>query len=103
MAFAGLWEQFEWPDGTVLRTFTIITANANAMMAELHDRMPVILDPGLESDWLDPGASEDDLLAMLRPLQADLLRTREISDSVNDVRNDGPELLEPRPEALKLL
>ena len=46
MAFAGLWEGFKWPDGTVLRTFTIITTNANAMMAELHDRMPVILEPG---------------------------------------------------------
>ena len=51
MAFAGLWEQFEWPDGTVLRTFTIITANANAMMAELHDRMPVILEPIGRHGW----------------------------------------------------
>ena len=49
MAFAGLWEGFRWPDGTVLRTFTIITTNANAMIAELHDRMPVILEP---QDWL---------------------------------------------------
>jgi putative SOS response-associated peptidase YedK len=45
MAFAGLWEEgFKWTDGTVQRTFTIITTNANAMMAELHDRMPVILE-----------------------------------------------------------
>ena len=45
MAFAGLWEGFKWPDGTVLRTFTIITTNANETVGELHDRMPVILEP----------------------------------------------------------
>jgi putative SOS response-associated peptidase YedK len=44
MAFAGWWEKFRWSDGTVLQTFTIITTDANAMMAELHGRMPVILE-----------------------------------------------------------
>jgi putative SOS response-associated peptidase YedK len=44
MAFAGLWESFRWPDETVVRTFTIMTATPNAEMSELHDRMPVILD-----------------------------------------------------------
>lgn len=48
MAFAGLWEGFKWPNGTVQRTFTIITTNANAMMAELHDRMSVVLE---REDW----------------------------------------------------
>ena len=45
MAFAGLWEGFRWPDGTVERTLTIITTNANAIVCELHGGMPVILDP----------------------------------------------------------
>jgi putative SOS response-associated peptidase YedK len=45
MVFAGLWEGVRWPDGTVTRTFTIITTSANAIMAELYDRMPVILEP----------------------------------------------------------
>ena len=40
MAFAGLWEGFRWPDGTILRSFTIVTTDANAEMAELPDRMP---------------------------------------------------------------
>ena len=65
--------------------------------------MPVILDPALEAPWLDPDAAEDELIEMLRPLPADVLETREISDAVNDVRNDAPELLEPRAEELKLL
>jgi putative SOS response-associated peptidase YedK len=45
MAFAGLWEGFKWPDGTVLQTFTIVTTNANMMVAELQDRMLVFLEP----------------------------------------------------------
>jgi putative SOS response-associated peptidase YedK len=48
VAFAGLWEGFKWPDGTVLRTFTIVTTYANKVGGELHDRMPVILEP---EDW----------------------------------------------------
>ena len=52
MAFAGLWEGFKWTDGAVLRTFTIIATSANRMMAELHDRMPVILEPQDWSAWL---------------------------------------------------
>jgi putative SOS response-associated peptidase YedK len=48
MAFAGLWEGFRWTDGTVTRSFCIITTDANAEMAELHGRMPVILERG---DW----------------------------------------------------
>ena len=45
MIFEGLWEGFKWPEGTVLRTFTIVTTNANLIMAELHDRMSAILEP----------------------------------------------------------
>ncbi len=65
MALAGLWEGFKWSDGTVLRTFTIITTDANETVGELHNRMPVILeqqdwptwlgevegDPAIETDW----------------------------------------------------
>jgi putative SOS response-associated peptidase YedK len=48
MAFAGLWEGYRSPDGAVARTFTIITTDASPDVAELHDRMPVILEP---RDW----------------------------------------------------
>ena len=46
--FAGLWESFRWPIKTVTRSLTILTTTPNAEMAELHDRMPVILE---EQDW----------------------------------------------------
>ena len=87
----------------MLHSCAIVTTEPNELIRPIHDRMPVILDPELEAAWLDPEADEDELVAMLRPLPADLLVTREIPDSVNDVRNDGPELLEPRAAALKLL
>jgi putative SOS response-associated peptidase YedK len=49
MALAGLWEGFKRPAGTELRTFTIITTDANALMSEVHDKMPVMLEP---EDWV---------------------------------------------------
>jgi putative SOS response-associated peptidase YedK len=106
-AFAGIWAALparaSGPDAELLHSCAIVTTEPNDLIRSIHDRMPVILDPELEAAWLDPEADEDELVSMLRPLSAGLLVTREISDSVNDVRNDGPELLEPRPEALKLL
>src|SRR4051812_7283306 len=106
-AFAGIWaalpSRASGPEGEMLHSCAIVTTEPNELIRPIHDRMPVILDPGLEAHWLDPDTDEDELLAMLRPLPADALRTREISDAVNDVRNDGPELLEARAEALKLL
>jgi len=106
-AFAGIWAALparaSGPDAELLHSCAIVTTEPNDLIRPIHDRMPVILDPDLETAWLDPNTGEDDLLAMLRPLPADVLVTREISDAVNDVRNDAPELLESRAETLKLL
>jgi putative SOS response-associated peptidase YedK len=55
----------QWPDGTVLRTFTIIITNANGMMAELHDRIPVILEP--EDWWSWFGEVTGDPSVLLKP------------------------------------
>jgi putative SOS response-associated peptidase YedK len=63
------------------------------MVAPIHDRMPVILDREAESVWLDPDTSQSELLAVLRPTD-DLVAT-EVSEAVNDVREDGPRLIEP--------
>lgn len=51
-AFAGRWEGFSWPDGTVARTFTIITTSANATMGELHHMVPAIPEPVDWPAWL---------------------------------------------------
>src|SRR6478672_7747897 len=72
MAFAGLWEGFRWTGGTVLRTFTIITAYANEIIGELHDRLPVTLEPQDWPTWL--GGVEDDPAEMMRPAGEDVLK-----------------------------
>jgi putative SOS response-associated peptidase YedK len=92
MAFAGLWEGFKWTDGTVLRTFTIITTSANRMMADLHNRMPVILESQDWSAWL--GDVEVDAATLLRPAGGDVLKVWPVSRQVNSPRNNGAELLE---------
>jgi putative SOS response-associated peptidase YedK len=90
MIFAGLWEGWKNPDGTILRTFTILTTAANDQLRHLHERMPVILEPQDSSAWL--GESSGDPAALLRPSTADL-RIWRVSPAVNNVRNNGPELL----------
>jgi putative SOS response-associated peptidase YedK len=93
MAFAGLWEGFRWPDGTVTRSFAIITTAANAEIAELHDRMPVILEPPDWPVWL--GEAEGDPGSLLHPPPAGTLRVWRVERRANSPKNNGPELLEP--------
>jgi putative SOS response-associated peptidase YedK len=94
-AFAGLWSIWHAPDGGRLRTCTILTTAANSAIAELHDRMPVILPADAESEWLElatsPGRVEE-ILAGLSPADTAL---QPVGLAVNDARYDGPECLAP--------
>ena len=92
MAFAGLWEGWRGPDGSVIRSFTIATTSANATLRPLHERMPVVLEPDDWAVWL--GETEGDIGALLRPSAAGF-RTWRVSTAVNSVRNDTPALLQP--------
>jgi putative SOS response-associated peptidase YedK len=98
-AFAGLWSRTKRDDDTVLRSCTIVTCDPNEMLRSIHDRMPVILPREVEETWLDPEREPDELKRLLRPYEAEL-ELREVGEAVNDVKNDGPDLLEP---PLKLL
>ena len=91
MALAGLWEGWRGPDGTVLRSFAILTTTACKPLAHLHERMPVMLEPPDWPLWL--GEAAGDHLALLRPSAAPL-RVWRVSTKVNNVRNNGPDLLE---------
>lgn len=91
LAFAGIWEGWRSPEGTILRTFAILTTNANAQMAVLHERMPVILERGDWPGWL--GETEVDPLTLLRPSAEGVLRIWPVDKRVGNVRNEGPELL----------
>ena len=98
-AFAGIWAKLKRRGSDdVLHSCAIVTCPPNELMRPIHDRMPVILDPAAERDWLDPDRPADDLLDLLRPPPDDALVARAVSDLVNDVREDGPELIEPRDE-----
>jgi putative SOS response-associated peptidase YedK len=92
IAFAGLWESFRWPDETITRSFTILTTAPNAEMAELHDRMPVILEQQDWPTWL--GEVEGDHAALLRPAPNGLLKVWPVDRRVGSPKNNGPELLE---------
>jgi putative SOS response-associated peptidase YedK len=97
LVLAGLWDGWRDPASeTVRRTFTIVTTRPNRTMAEIHDRMPVVLDDADWPAWLDPAPAEPGrLLAMLEPREEPDLVLRAVSRLVNDVRNDGPELVVP--------
>lgn len=94
LAFAGLWDRWEGPDGA-LDTCTILTTSANEAMAPIHDRMPVILAPESYGRWLDPATPVAELQALLRPCPAAWLRLHAVNPRVGSVRNDDPGLLEP--------
>jgi putative SOS response-associated peptidase YedK len=92
IGFAGLWEIWKDADRT-MESCAIITTTANALMAELHDRMPVILDPQ-DYDWWMTGRTEE-VGQLLAPCPAEWLEAYPISRRVNSPRNEGPELLSP--------
>lgn len=90
LALAGLWEEWTAPDtGEVLRTCTIITTGPNALMAPIHDRMPVILSPQAQEVWLRPEPQEAAvLLPLLVPAVEGGLEAYEVSRVVNIPTND---------------
>ncbi len=93
-AIAGLWSNFIRPDGTPLYTCTLITTSANAMMAPIHERMPVILTPEAKSIWLDPTVTDPGpLTKILLPYDAAAMEGYEVSRVVNDATHDVPECI----------
>jgi putative SOS response-associated peptidase YedK len=96
LALAGLWAGWRDPTtDTVRRTFTIVTTTPNLAVSDLHDRMPVLLTDDAWERWLDPAPGDrGELMGLLSPTDAIDLETYAVVRAVNDVRRDGPELLE---------
>ena len=95
-AFAGLWDEWQSPEGGALRTCTIITTDANELMKTMHSRMPVILNPKDYAEWLDPAPrTPDNLLHLIRPFSPDAMSAYPVSTSVNSPANDRSELILP--------
>lgn len=100
MTLAGLWEGWRGLDGAVLRTFTIITGEANAKLAPMHHRMPVILAREDWPAWLGETESDEAALRqLLRPCPPEWLAAWPVSARVNKVAENGPGLLERDPLA----
>lgn len=108
LAMAGIWEFWRPAQGTAeldayphgLVTASVLTTAAVGPLAQIHDRMPLLLPPSAWDAWLDPdvGADDDAVTALLAPPSAELvgaLALRPVSPLVNSVRNNGPELLAP--------
>lgn len=97
LGLAGLWSGWKDPaTDTVRRTFTIITTRPNDALADLHDRMPVVIPEDAWTRWLDPEAPDPgELLGLLEPNEAVRLDVYAVPRDVNDVRRDGPELIVP--------
>lgn len=94
-AFAGLWAVWHGQADETLRTATIITTRANSVLADVHDRMPVILrGPDQEAAWLDHDMPQAALVDLLQPLPDDETARRAVSTAVSDSRNDTAECLE---------
>jgi len=97
LALAGLWSG--WKDvetGEIRRTFTIVTSGPNALLRPIHNRMPVIVPPDAWDRWLDSGLADPaQLQGLLVPADDDGLDLYPVTRLVNDVRNDGPNLIEP--------
>lgn len=113
LAMAGLWEFWKpkddpentYPDGLV--TATVLTTAAVGPLAQVHDRMPLVLPSSAWDAWLNPDVRGDDaaVAALLQPPAAELigaLELRPVSALVNSVRNNGPELLLPDDDAAPL-
>ena len=98
-AFAGIWAALKRRGSDeVLHSCALVTCPPNELVRPIHNRMPVVLEPGAEGAWLDPERSLEELLQLLVPAPEAAMVVREVGDFVNDVRMDGPELIEPREE-----
>ena len=95
-AFGGIWEYWARGEAPPRLTCAIVVTRANELVAKIHDRMPVIIAPEDYAQWLDPGASDMTSIAgMLEPYPAEFMRGYPIATRVNNVKNEGPDLLEP--------
>ena len=100
LAMAGLWSVWKDPaTGLWVPSATVVTTDANDDVSQLHDRMPVLLPRDVWQVWLDPDQQDQELLrSLLGPAPDGVLEMHPVSRRVNDVREDGPDLVDAVPE-----
>ena len=98
-AFAGLYDTYTNEEGEEASTYTIITTEPNELMSTLHNRMPVILHPQDEEEWLDPEVNDPmQVERLLVPYPSAEMEAYPVSRKVGNTRNNGPDLIEPVEE-----
>jgi putative SOS response-associated peptidase YedK len=97
-ALAALWEEWWSASGESVRSFCLLTTEANSVLAPIHDRMPVMLDPAGAVRWLETSPAEAGarLTPLLRPFPPDAMEVIAVSPWVNKADHEGPRCLEPR-------
>jgi putative SOS response-associated peptidase YedK len=98
-AFAGLWEEFEDTDGNEIQTFMVFTQESNSLVAQVQDRMPVILSKENEKLWLDPSSDDESLLGMLTAFPATAMTHYSVSPGISDIKVDLASLIIPTAPA----
>lgn len=93
-AFAGLWEVWKPPEGEALRSCTIITCQANTVISEIHERMPVMLSAAAGRQWLED-RRPDELQGLLAPFPPEEMEAYPVARLVNDPKRDAAECIRP--------
>lgn len=94
-AMAGIWSRWLDAEERSLHTFSILTVAANDLTLPVHDRMPAILMPATEREWINMDVSPVEALKLVAPYETEGMKMYRVSDLVNKASNDFPELLEP--------
>jgi putative SOS response-associated peptidase YedK len=97
-SMAGLWDSWENPNGEIINTYTIVTVDANKLVAEVHDRMPLILNQESEKLWLNDKASDAQLQAIVKPYDPEKMSFYQAHKVVNSVAYDYPECIQIAPK-----
>lgn len=97
-AFAGLWERWQPPTGEALETCTILTTTANSLLAEIHDRMPVMLHAADYDRWLDAEQPLAEAQSLLRPYEAEAMQSYAVSREMNSPFHDEADCIRPVTE-----
>lgn len=95
LAIAAIWEEWEPSDGSLVETFALLTQEADVNMAQIHDRMPVMLGSHDFDLWLDPKRSGREVLPKIHATGTGDLAFTPVSKRVNSAANDDPQLIEP--------
>lgn len=99
VSFAGIWEEFEDNEGQTHHTFMLVTAQANTLVSNMTERMPMIFEKAQEKIWMDADASEESLLALFKIYPENKMSLYTVSPRINDSTVNAPSLIIATPPA----